>query len=109
MAFQTRGRDGFEKIIDTAVGNAAYFFEMISKDDNFIVPVEPEMSSVVFAFNGGDEVNKKIRRTLLSEGIVIGQTVKDGRVMLKFTLLNPNLRHEHIDSIIHRIVEIGSS
>ncbi len=109
MAFQTRGRDGFEKIIDTAVGNAAYFFEMISKDDNFIVPVEPEMSSVVFAFNGGDEVNKKIRRTLLSEGIVIGQTVKDGRVMLKFTLLNPNLRHEHIDGIIHRIVEIGSS
>ena len=56
----------------------------------------------------GDEVNKKVRRRLLSEGIVIGQTVMDGRVMLKFTLLNPNLDHVMIDSIIDRIKILGS-
>ena len=109
MAFQTRGSEGFGRIIDTAVGNASYFYDRISEDDGFIAPVEPEMSSVVFALKGGDDVNKKVRRLLLKEGIVIGQTVKDGRVMLKFTLLNPNLGHEMIDGIIARIKELGST
>lgn len=107
MAFQTRGVEGFSRIIDTAVGNASYFFDRISSDDAFIAPVEPELSSVVFALDMGDDVNKRVRRMLLSEGTVIGQTVKDGRVMLKFTLLNPNLTHEMIDSIIARIKELG--
>ncbi len=106
-AFKVRGKDGFSEIIDNAVENALYLYGKISKDSDFIAPVEPEMSSVVFAFNADDDVNKKIRRQLLSEGIVIGQTVKDGRVMLKFTLLNPNLRPSHLDGIIERIREIG--
>ena len=108
VAFKTRGRDGFGRIIDTAVENASYFYGRISKDDDFIAPVEPEMSSVVFAYNRSDDVNKRIRRQLLKEGIVIGQTVKDGKVMLKFTLLNPNLKPSQIDDIILRIKEIGS-
>ncbi len=106
-AFKVRGKDGFSEIIDNAVENASYLYGKISKDSDFIAPVEPEMSSVVFAFNADDDVNKKIRRQLLSEGIVIGQTVKDGRVMLKFTLLNPNLRPSHLDGITERIREIG--
>ena len=108
MAFQARGKDGFGTIIDTAVENAAYLYERVSSDGDFIAPVKPEMSSVVFALNGSDELNKSVRRRLLAEGTIIGQTVKDGRVMLKFTLLNPNLTHEKIDAIIDRIKEIGT-
>ena len=107
MAFQTRGIDGYGKIIDTAVGNASYFYGRISEDSEFIAPVEPELSSVVFALKAGDEANKKVRRALLGEGTVIGQTVMDGRVMLKFTLLNPNLEHTRIDAIIDRIKALG--
>ena len=109
MAFQTRGADGYGKMIDKAVGNASYFYGRISEDPDFIAPVEPELSSVVFALRSGDEVNKKVRRALLSEGTVIGQTVMDGRVMLKFTLLNPNLEHSQIDDVIARIKELGRS
>jgi len=108
MAFQTRGKNGYGRIIDTAVGNAEYFYKRISADPDFIAPVEPELSSVVFALKGGDELNKKIRRDLLSNGTVIGQTVMDGRVMLKFTLLNPNLTPEQIDSVISDIKEAGA-
>ncbi len=107
MAFQTRGLDGYTELMDTAVGNAMYFYQRISGDQEFTAPVEPEISSVVFALKTGDEVNKKVRRALLKEGIVIGQTVKDGLVMLKFTLLNPNLTHERIDEIIARIKALG--
>ena len=107
MAFQTRGLDGYTKMIDTAVDNAAYMYQKISKDPEFIAPVEPEISSVVFALKAGDEVNKKVRRGLLKEGIVIGQTVKDGKVMLKFTLLNPNMGHDRIDEVVSRIKALG--
>lgn len=107
MAFQTRGANGYSEIIDKSVGNAAYMFDKISHNPAFIAPVEPKLSSVVFALNAGDEVNKKVRRQLLSEGTVIGQTVKDGRVMLKFTLLNPNLEPAQIDEIVDRIEALG--
>jgi len=103
MAFNTRGRRGFERIIDNAVEIAGYFYDRIKDNPLFIAPVEPEISSVVFAVCDGDEVNKAIRKRLLAEGTVIGQTVKDSRVMLKFTLLNPELTHGDIDSIISRI------
>ena len=107
MAFQTRGVDGYTDMIDTCVGNAMYMYQTIKNDVDFIAPVEPEISSVVFALAAGDEVNKKVRRALLSEGIVIGQTVKDGKVMLKFTLLNPNLDHKRLDEIVSRIKALG--
>jgi len=106
MAFQTRGKQGFATIMDNAVGNAMYFYEQLSSDPLFICPLKPEISSMVFAVKDGDEVNKTIRKRLLSEGTVIGQTVKDGKVMLKFTLLNPNVSHSDIDSIINRIKQL---
>ena len=65
--------------------------------------MEPELSSVVFALKDGDEVNRRVRRMLLEKGTVIGQTVKDEKVMLKFTLLNPNLEKEDFPPIISEI------
>ena len=89
--------------MDTAISNAEYFYKRISADSAFTAPIAPALSSVVFALEGGDERNRKARRTLLGEGIVIGQTVFHGKVMLKFTLLNPKLTKEHIDMLIERI------
>ena len=103
VSFRTRGRDGYREIMDRAIGNAMHFYSRIKADEAFIAPVEPELSSVVFTLKGGDERNKAVRRKLLSEGTVIGQTVFQGRTMLKFTLLNPALTHEHIDDLIERI------
>ena len=95
------------QIIDTCIGNAAYFYSRIKDDSDFCTPVCPELSSVVFCLNRDDEVNRKVRRALLCEGTVIGQTVMNGHVMLKFTLLNPRLTHEHIDRLIGKIREYG--
>ena len=106
MAFQTRGKNGFDEMITHVIDNADYFWSLIKDDPDFIVPVRPELSSVVFALSDGDEVNKRVRRVLLERGTVIGQTVMDGKVMLKFTLLNPNLEKEDFLSIIARIKEI---
>ncbi len=100
MAFQTRGRDGYDEIVTRLIDNAALFYSMIKDDDDFITSVEPELSSVVFALNASDEVNRKARRALLDEGTVIGQTTASGRVMLKFTLLNPRLTKKDFEDVI---------
>ena len=105
MAFRSRGFKGYSEIINRAVENANYFYNKIKSDKRFITGPKPEISSVVFALDRDDEVNKKLRRELLSEGTVIGQTVFKGKVMLKFTLLNPALTEEKINSLINRILK----
>ena len=105
MAFQTRGKDGFDEMITKVIDNADYFWSLIKDDPDFIVPVKPELSSVVFALTDGDEVNKRVRRRLLENGTVIGQTVMNGKVMLKFTLLNPNLDFSDFPALIEKIKE----
>lgn len=108
VAFQTRGKDEWSEIISTSMENAAYLFEKLSKDKDFEVVTKPEISSVVFRLKAGDEINKKVRRKLMHEhGVVIGQTVSDNNVCLKFTLLNPLITHQKLDSLIELIRKLG--
>ena len=112
ISFQTRGRDGWSKLIETSMENAQYFYSQLKADPDFAVVTEPEISSVVFRYCGSekennpeelkklDEINKKVRRTLIHQyGTIIGQTVSDGRVCLKFTLLNPRISHKKLDEL----------
>lgn len=119
MSFQTRGRDGWSKIISTSMDNAAYLYSILRNDSDFAVITEPEISSVVFRYKGKDEnadgaaldeINKKVRRTLIHEhGTIIGQTVSDGRVCLKFTLLNPRVTHKKLDELKDLIKRLAIS
>lgn len=103
---KARGRREYASIIEKSLSNAEYVYRILSGDESFIAPVKPELSSVVFALKGGDDLNRRVRRTLLEEGCVIGQTVKDGSVMLKLTLLNPNLEKEDLENLIKHIKEM---
>lgn len=113
VSFQTRGKDGWSKIIETSMDNARFFYEILSKDSNFETITEPEISSVVFRFKNRDEkmadqINKKVRRALIHEhGIVIGQTVSNERVFLKFTLLNPRISHEKLRELKDLITSLA--
>lgn len=110
-SFKVRGKDGWAKLINTSMENALYLYEKLENDKDFEVATKPEISSVVFRFvntDTPDNVNKKIRRTLLHKyGIVIGQTVNNNNVFLKFTLLNPLLTREKLDSLIDLIRNLG--
>ena len=103
---KARGRREYASIIEKSLSNAEYVYRILSGDESFIAPVKPELSSVVFALKGGDDLNRRVRRTLLEEGCVIGQTVKDGSVMLKLTLLNPNLEKEDLENLKKHIKEM---
>lgn len=104
ISFQVRGKDGWSNLINTSMENAQYLYSKLKDDKNFEVITEPEISSVVFRYYAcpnADEINKKVRRELLHKhGIVIGQTVSNGNVCLKFTLLNPLITHEKLDELL---------
>nr|WP_321298869.1 aspartate aminotransferase family protein [uncultured Sphaerochaeta sp.] len=109
MAFQCRGKDGYEQIVNTCIGNATYFAKQVAADPGYELAIEPELSSVVFRLKGSCEVNKQVRRQLLHHHqVVIGQTVYAGKTFLKFTLLNPLVTHEHLDELITLIKHLGS-
>ncbi|MGP1587686.1 MAG: pyridoxal phosphate-dependent decarboxylase family protein [Treponemataceae bacterium] len=106
-AFLFHGKDGYSSIMDTSMENSRYLYRQLKNDKDFEVFIEPEISSVVFRLKGSDEKNKKVRRKLIhQEGIVIGQTVYNGKVCLKFTLLNPLVDYEKLDYLIEKIRSI---
>lgn len=112
MSFMARGKDGWSELIDTCIENAKYLYDELGKKSCFARTNEPELSSVVFRLydksiseEQNDEVNKKVRRALIHQkGVVIGQTVFNGRVHLKFTLLNPLMTHQKLDELLDLIV-----
>ena len=115
-SFQMRGKKGWSDIIETSMDNALYFYSILKADASFETLTEPEISSVVFRYKNAqtdllaDEINKKVRRTLLHEhGIVIGQTVSKERVFLKFTLLNPRISHKKLDELKELIKRLSAN
>lgn len=110
MSFKMRGKNGWGELIDTCMENAAYLYSCLKKDSYFETVTEPEISSVVFRISSDDDVNKQVRRALIHEhGVVIGQTVHDGKIFLKFTLLNPLVTHEKLDSLLALIKSIANN
>lgn len=108
VSFRMRGKDGWGEIIDTCMENAAYLYSRLRNDAEFETVTEPEISSVVFRIASTDDTNKRVRRALIHKhGVVIGQTVYNGKVFLKFTLLNPLVTHEKLDSLLELIKSIA--
>ena len=108
MAFSCRGKNGYQKIIDTCIENAAYVAQRIKEHPSLTLAIQPELSSVVFRINASDEVNKRVRKALLHHHtVVIGQTVYQNQTYLKFTLLNPEVSHQHLDQLIDLLFSLA--
>ena len=121
VSFQVRGKDGWSTLITKCMDNAAHLYRVLKADADFDVVTEPEISSVVFRLSPSfcektcgssgescDDVNKRVRRALIhKQGVVIGQTVCGGNVYLKFTLLNPLLTYEKLESLLHLIKSLA--
>jgi L-2,4-diaminobutyrate decarboxylase len=114
ISFRMRGRDGWSEMITKCIDNADYFYRILKKRDDVEVVVAPEISSVVFRLlpvpgssEDADTMNKRIRRKLLHhKGVVIGQTVCNGNVCLKFTLLNPLQSTAKLDELLDLILSL---
>ena len=114
MSFLERGKEGWSQIITSSMENALFLYQTISKKSAFELVCRPEISSVVFRYckagaslEESDQINRKVRRRLLHQhGIVIGQTKADGKVFLKFTLLNPLMTEEKLLELVDLIEKL---
>ena len=108
LSFQVRGKDGWDSIISGCIDNAAYLYQIIKENAAFETVSVPEITSVVFRVKGSDDLNRKIRRALIHQcGTVIGQTVFDGKVHLKCTLLNPTVTRESLKALTEQILNLS--
>ena len=114
ISFKMRGKEGWSELITKCIDNAEYFYNQLIKRSDVEVAVKPEISSVVFrvlpevgSSEDADTMNKRIRRELLHhKGVVIGQTVCNGNVCLKFTLLNPLQNEAKLDELLDLILSL---
>ena len=114
ISFKMRGKKGWSELITKCIDNAEYFYNQLIKRSDVEVAVKPEISSVVFrvlpeagSSEDADTMNKRIRRELLHhKGVVIGQTVCNGNVCLKFTLLNPLQNEAKLDELLELILSL---
>ena len=106
MSFQSRGREGWELLINEIMENAAYLYEKLEASDGFEPLIRSELSSIVFRVKGSDELNRRIRICLLEKhGTILGQTTVNGKIWLKCTILNPEITREKIDWLLGEILK----
>ncbi|WP_068777283.1 aspartate aminotransferase family protein [Paenibacillus sp. FJAT-26967] len=120
ISMQHIGRLAFGEMIDYTLELARGTAALIRQEPAFEMMNEPVMNAIVFRYvpascpagrspeEWSDELNVRIRSTLLSEGTaVLARTKANGRLWLKFTLLNPGTELRHTKQILQRAQEIG--
>ncbi|MGX1193635.1 pyridoxal phosphate-dependent decarboxylase family protein [Metabacillus sp. SLBN-84] len=116
LSFQLIGKNEWSDIICRTLYLAKEAYSMLKSDGAFTPVHEPELSTVVFRYTGEgrfsneieDLLNSRIRDRLLNDGeAIIARTKVNNRVCLKFTLLNPLLKTNHLSHLLQRIKEIG--
>jgi len=112
---QLYGKQVLEEYIDKTHLNAQYLAELIIKNDLLELAVLPASNIVCFRFFDKDiadkelnSVNAGIRQQLLEEGdFYIVQTILNGKIYLRTTLMNPFTTKENLKSLISKILEIA--
>ncbi len=93
-------------------------YHTIKDDSCFDIAHKPELSTLVFRYKANgidnhaihDTINLYIKNTLFKSGQAsVASTKLEGKVYLKFTLLNPKSTIEDLLKIIQMIKETGSS
>lgn len=108
--YRTYGEGIFTQNIEALFGKAQHFAELIEANDNLELAYEPQCNIVCFRFtrSGADlsELNREIRRLLLQEGkFYIVQTVLNGDLYLRVSLMNPLTTVEDLKELLQEIEE----
>ena len=114
---KTYGEEIFDEYVTTLYDLGRQFAEIIKKDDQFELAVQPMSNIVCFRYieKGLDEsalnkLNEKIRQKLLEEGeFYIVQTKLRGKHYLRTTIMNPFTTLEHLEQLLSKIKEKAAS
>jgi L-2,4-diaminobutyrate decarboxylase len=109
VTMRALGRKGFGDLVDRCHALAGHAAARLRADARFELAAEPTLTSVVFRYRAGDDVNAALRRDLLDAGVaVVGRTERHGRTWLKLTLLNPHTSSAEVDALLDSVADAGS-
>ncbi|PRY06427.1 L-2,4-diaminobutyrate decarboxylase [Pontibacter ummariensis] len=107
--FRTYGEDVFRENIERLYGMATSFAGLIKERPGFELAYEPACNIVCFRYKAEGDVsklNQEIRRLLLEEGrFYIVQTILNGELYLRVSLMNPLTTENELQELLEQIVE----
>ncbi|OLQ73281.1 aminotransferase class III [Photobacterium proteolyticum] len=113
MTMQCVGTQALGAMYDHLLGQAQQVADLINQSADFELLADPALSTVLFRSLGDqtvdiDQFNKQLRIEALVKGVaVLGETVVDGKVALKFTILNPCLTMADFETLLNDINDLA--
>jgi L-2,4-diaminobutyrate decarboxylase len=114
---KTYGEDIFEEYVTSLYNLGRDFAQLIQKDAQFELALEPDSNIVCFRFKPSgiknenlNKLNMKIRQELLESGeFYVVQTTLRGVYYLRTTLMNPFTTIAHLTALLKAIKRIGGN
>ncbi|MFY2508466.1 pyridoxal phosphate-dependent class III aminotransferase [Vibrio pectenicida] len=113
MTMQNVGPDTLGAMYDHLLEQTQMVAELINREENLELLSKPLLSTVLFRVSNKssadlNELNKVVRLEALTRGVaVLGETIVDDKVALKFTILNPCLVMSDFESLISKINKLA--
>ncbi|WP_157037782.1 pyridoxal phosphate-dependent class III aminotransferase [Photobacterium aquae] len=115
MTMQSVGPQALGAMYDHLLNQTQQVADMVNQSADFELLADPALSTVLLRYVGNndaamhDRINKQLRIDALVEGkAVLGETVVDGKVALKFTILNPCLTQADFESLLNAIRQVAA-
>ncbi|MGF1700935.1 pyridoxal phosphate-dependent class III aminotransferase [Photobacterium makurazakiensis] len=115
MTMQCVGPKALGAMYDHLLNQTQQVADLINTSAEFELLADPALSTVLFRYVGLqqeaniDQLNKQLRIDALVQGkAVLGETVVDGKVALKFTILNPCLTMSDFESLLKEINNVAA-
>ncbi|XPP90350.1 pyridoxal phosphate-dependent class III aminotransferase [Photobacterium leiognathi subsp. mandapamensis] len=119
MTMQSVGADTLGEMYDHLLSQTQYVADLVNQQPQFELLADPALSTVLFRYVGDNAnitasklnyLNKQLRIDALVKGeAVLGETLVDGKVALKFTILNPCLTINDFKTLLNKIAQLGQS
>ena len=112
LPLRLHGVGAFRKALDDKLVLAAHAYDDLAKDDKLELPWEPDLSTVVFRLQDGDDnANRRfLERINATNKLFLSSTSINERFTLRLCILSHRTRREHIDQmldIIHSAARKG--
>ncbi|KJF93538.1 aminotransferase class III [Photobacterium angustum] len=119
MTMQSVGADALGEMYDHLINQTQHVADLVNQQPQFELLADPALSTVLFRFVGEgailneqqlNQLNKQLRIDALVQGqAVLGETVVDDKVALKFTILNPCLTINDFKTLLNKVSQLGQS
>ena len=114
---QAHGKQAIDAFVTTLHDNARAFADLVDKHAELELACYPESNIVCYRLvkpdhdlNSLNDLNARIRRNMLDDGeFYIVQTVLDGKIFLRNTMMNPFTEVSHMEQLINKLVAYSSS